>query len=501
MIGNEAVMDTNYHAHQTPQFRVLSDRQIERLYQATLECLQRTGVHIHNAEARELLSGAGARVDGVRVWIPPHIIQDAVAANPRSFTIWGRGGEHKMQLVPDRVYFGPGPTCTYFVDPETGQRRKTRRGDPGLTALVCDALANIDYVMSLGLIGDVTPALSPVYEFAEMVANTTKPVLPWAYTSENVADIYRIAVAVAGSEEALRRRPFFALFTTFQSPLVQTDEDVANAFWAAEHGIPIISIGGGAAGSTGPVTGAGTLVVTLAGALTSLAVIQLKVRGTAVCISGVPHAMDLRTCRPAYGSPEMSLYSAALADVCRYLSLPFMGTAGATEAKVLDLQAAIESTLQVLLSGLSGATLVHDVGYLDCADIGSLEMLVMNDEIIAMARRIMRGIEVNDESLMLDLIDRVGPGGEFVSAKETARRCRAEIWNPTLMDRNAWVNWEADGALTMYDRIKARLREILATHRPPPLPEGAAAEIDVILRASESAHLPHAAPNRQQEEL
>jgi trimethylamine--corrinoid protein Co-methyltransferase len=480
-------MDTNYHACQTPQFRVLSERQIVKLYQATLECIRRTGVKVLNTQARELLAGAGARVEGVRVWIPPHIIQDAVAANPRSFTIWGRDGKHPIQVVPDRVYFGPGPTCTYFVDPETGERRKTRRGDPGLTALVCDALENVDYVMSLGLIGDVTPSLAPVYEFAEMIANTTKPVLPWAYSSENVADIYRIAVACAGSEEVVRRRPFFALFTTYQSPLVQTDEDVANALWAAERGIPIILLGGGAAGATGPVTGAGTLVVTLAGALTSLAIVQLKMRGAAVCIGGVPQAMDLRSVRPAYGSPEMSLYSAALVDVCRYLGLPFMGTAGATEAKVLDLQAAIECTMQVVLSGLSGATLVHDVGFLDCADVGSLESLVMNDEIIAMTRRIMRGIEVSDDTLMLDLIDRVGPGGEFVSTKETARRCRAEIWNPTLMDRSAWVNWEADGAPTMHDRIKVRLREILATHKPTPLPDGAAAEIEAILETAEAA--------------
>jgi trimethylamine--corrinoid protein Co-methyltransferase len=142
--------------------------------------------------------------------------------------------------------------------------------------------------------------------------------------------------------------------------------------------------------------------------------------------------------------------------------------------------------VQVVFSGLSGATLVHDVGFLDCANIGSLEMLVMNDEIIAMTRRIMRGIEVSDDTLMLDLIDQIGPGGEFMSTKETARRCRAEIWDPTLMDRRPWVNWEAAGALTMYDRTQGRLREILATHKPPPLPDGAAEKIKAVLQAAEA---------------
>jgi trimethylamine---corrinoid protein Co-methyltransferase len=200
----------------------------------------------------------------------------------------------------------------------------------------------------------------------------------------------------------------------------------------------------------------------------------------------VPEAMDLPTGRPAYGSPEMGLFSAAAADISRYLGLAFMGTAGASEAKVLDSQAAIESAFQVLLAGLSGATLVHDVGFLDCAQIGSLDMLVMNDEIIAMARRVMRGVDVTDDTLMLDLIDEIGPGGEFMSHPVTAKRCRAEIWNPTLMDREPWVTWQAAGAKTMNDRIHAKLRKILATHQPLPLPEGAAEKIAAILQAAEA---------------
>jgi trimethylamine--corrinoid protein Co-methyltransferase len=478
-------MDINYPAHQTPQFRVLSDRQIEKVYQATLECLNHTGIEVRNAEARDLLATAGTRVDGTRVHIPPHIIQDVVAASPRTFTLWGRDGKYQMQIVPDRVHFGPGLTNTYFVDPETGERRKVRRGDPGLTARVCDALEHIDYVMGLGLIDDVTPTLAPVYEYAEMVANTGKPILPWAYSAEHVSDIYQMAVAVSGSEAAFRQRPHFAIFATFQSPLVHTDEDLGKVLWAAERDVPIVYLGGPTLGISSPVTGASALVIYLACALSGLAVIQLKRRGTAVCIGGVPQAMDLRTGRPAYGSPEMSLLSAAMADISRWLGIPFISTAGASEAKTLDLQAAIESTIQVVLSGLSGATLVHDVGFLDCADIGSLESLVMSDEIIAMVRRIMRGIVISDETLLLDLIDRVGPGGQFMSERHTARHCRAEIWNPTLMDREPWVNWQAAGAQTMLDRIRAKLREILATHQPPPLPDGAAEKIKAILEAAE----------------
>jgi trimethylamine--corrinoid protein Co-methyltransferase len=499
-------LTTNRHPrhHQTPQCRILCDHQIEKLYQATLSCLEQTGVNVLSGRARDLLSGAGAQVDGPRVRIPPEIIHEAVAAAPQSFALWGRpigDDRHRDrgdtievtspeldQEVVDAVHFGPGPTCTYFVDPVTGERRRARRGDPGLAALVCDALDNLDYVMGLALIDDVTPELSPVYEFADMVLNTTKPILPWAYSEDNVEDIYRIAAAVAGDERELRRRPFLALFATFQSPLQHTRDELDNVLWATRHGLPVVYLGGGTAGSTAPITGAGTLVITLAGMLSGLAVFQLESPGARVCLGSAPQPMDLRTARPTYGGPEMSLYTAALSDVCRHLRLPFMGTAGASEAKLVDQQAAIESAVQILLSGLSGSALIHDVGFLDCADIGSLEMLVMNDEIIAMTRRILRGIEITDDALMLELIDEVGPGGHFLAERETAERCREEIWTPSLMDRAPWDVWMAAGAGTLTDTIRQRVRTILNTHRPPPLPQGAEEEIAAVLQAAEARY-------------
>ncbi len=492
-------------AFHRPQFRVLSDVQIEWIYRATLTCLERTGVNVLNAEARRLLMRAGARADGVRVRIPRGLVEEAVDVAPRSFRLWGRPTDGSTERDeqrsldvcatdleggdPDCVHFGPGLTTSYFLDPETGQRRRARRGDPKSAALVCDALDNFDYVMGLGLIDDVMPDLAPVYEFAEMVAGTGKPVIPWAYSVKNLADIYEIGLALAGDEESLLRRPFFALFATSQAPLQHTDGRMATALWAVQHGIPVVYLGGGSAGATAPVTGAGALVISLASSLSGLTVLQLKSPGAPVCIGGVPSAMDLRTARPSYGGPEMSLYSAAFSELARYLGLPFMGTAGASESKVLDMQAAIESTVQVLLSGLSSTTLVHDAGFLDCADIGSLEMLVIADEIIALARRVLRGIEVSEETLMLDLIDQVGPGGQFIATRETAKRCREEIWVPELMDRDPWEAWDARGRPTMLDRVKERVQSILAAHKPPPLPSGAGERIETILGAAEAGEL------------
>lgn len=467
--------------HQTPQFRVLSDLQIGRIYQASLTCLERTGVKVRNQQARESLELAGAHVEDDIVRIPDHIIHDALATCPSSFTLWDRDGNHPIELKDGQNVYGPGPTCTYFIEPVSGQRRKTSLGDPGQTARVCDGLANIGYVMSLGLIDNVNPNLASVYEFVEMVNNTVKPILVWAYSIEQLQDIYKIATTVAGSEETLRQKPFIGFFSTTHSPLTHSKNDIENLLWAAEHNLPVIYLGGGSVGSTTPITGAGTLVLTLAELLSGLAIVQLNKPGAPICLGSVTAPSDLRSIRPAYGGPETSLYCAAMSDITRFLGIPYMGTAGASESKVLDLQAAIESTFQVLLSSLSNATMVHDVGFLDCADIGSLEMLVMNDEIISMSRRIQRGIEVSDLTMMLDLIDQIGPGGEFLSSMETAQLCRLEIWMPGLMDRAPWVEWYATGSITMHDRIKARLHHILNTHHVPPLSDEITDKITSVL--------------------
>ncbi len=478
-------MDANYQTGHTPQLQILSDTQIDRIYQATLECLQRTGVEIRNATARKLLMDAGAKSDGMRIRIPPHIIEDALVSVPESFNIWGRDQEHHIQIEPGSRLFGPGPTCTYFIDPQTGERRKTRRKDPAYTARVCQALENIDYVMSLGLIDDVTPTLASVYEFAEMITHTLKPVLAWAFDLNHLKDIYRIALMLTDSEAEFRKRPIFGFFSTYQAPLIQTDKDLANCLWATTHGIPVIYLGGGIAGITAPVTGAGLLVIQLSNALSGLAILQLNQPEAPVCIGGVPLPMDLQTARPVYGGPEMSLYSAACCEILRSLGVPFMGTAGASESKVVDQQAAIESTMQIIFASLSGAAMVHDIGFLDCADTGSLEMLVMNDEIIGMTKRAMRGIEVNDDTLMLDLINQVGPGGEFASATETARRCRREIFNSKLMDRDPWPAWELNGAAAMLDRIRQRLEQILTNGQQLSVSKKTANKIEAILAEAE----------------
>ena len=483
----------NNSDQQTPQFRVLSDQQCNQIFLATLECLKRVGVHIQNEEGKALLAAAGADVEGDQVRIPAHIIQDAIASTPRTFTVWGRDYLHEMRVAPDRVHFGPGPSCTYFIDPISGEHRRAKKGDAGLTAKVCDALSNIDYSMGLSLFDDVTAVLSPVYEFAEMLANTSKPIIAWANTTETLEDIHQIALAVAGSEINLRRKPIYAFFTTYESPLRLAHSPVANMLWSAEHDVPVICLGGPTVGLESPFSGASALVMHLASVLAALAMVQLKKHGAAMVIGGVPSMMDLRTARPAYGSPEMSLHSAAAVDISRYLGIPFMGTAGASESKSIDAQAGAEGAMQVLMSALSGASLVHDVGFLDCADIGSLSYLILTDELIGMAARIMRGVQVNSETIMLDLLEKIGSDGNFISEPRSVAMCRTEAWVPSIFDRNPYAQWEKKGSKTTERMLEEKLKKILNNHHPTPLPESSVSQIETILQKAEAREQAHKA--------
>jgi trimethylamine--corrinoid protein Co-methyltransferase len=310
--------------------------------------------------------------------------------------------------------------------------------------------------------------------------------MAWANTPANLGDIYQIALAVVGDEIKLREKPIFGFFATYESPLRIACEALDNLLWAVDHDIPSVLLGGPSVGLDSPFTAASALVIHLATALAGVTITQLKQRGAPIAIGGLPTAMDLRTARPSYGAPETCLNTAAAADLANYLKLPFMGTAGASESKKVDAQAGLEAALQILTSGLSGAGMVHDVGFLDCADIGSLQYLILSNEIIGMVKRILRGITVNPETIMLDLLEQVGPGGNYLTEPRSAVLCRKETWIPKILDRDPFILWEQRGSKDTAQRLQEMLDKILETHQPDPLLDGAEGKIQKILEIAEA---------------
>jgi trimethylamine--corrinoid protein Co-methyltransferase len=447
-------------------------------------------VDVFHDEAREILKAQGAQVDGVRVRIPSYLLRRALATAPAAFTVYSRAGDPAQDIAigPHRVHYGPGPTCPNMSDPRTGQRRPYVRQDARDVARVCDALPNIDFVQSLGAINDVTPDLADLYEFAEMIANTSKPIVAWSYTRDTCRDIHRMAMAVAGGEAAWRRRPNYIFYAEPLSPLTANFEATDKLVYCARNRIPIVYTPCPMCGGTAPTTSAGVLVTALCESLHGVVIAQAISPGTPFVMGGVVSIMDMLHTTLAYGAPELSLQSAALSEMARYVGLPVWSTAGCTDSKVADEQAGVEGALSVLFAGLSGADLVHDVGFIEGALTGSLHMAAMCDESIGYVKRLLRGIEVTPETLGTAVIDEVGPGGHFLGTEHTLNHYKQEFWFPQLLDRRRWEEWQADGGPTLGDRVQAALNEILANHQPAPLAPQAQAEIEAILAEAEQRY-------------
>ncbi len=478
---------TNYRTNATVQFRVLSDDSLEELFAACLSVLERTGVKIFCDEAISLLQRAGADVgeDNV-VRIPNDLVKRAVAAAPSHIHIYNRTGKPAMALEDGKIYYGPGPTCPYVLDVRSGERRAFRRADAADTARLCDALANIAYVMSLGAISDCRPNLADVHEFAAMVGETTKPIVTWSFGLDQLKDIYEMCVAVSGGGREFRRRPFAVFYAEPGSPLFHSKEAMEKLLFCAQHHIPLVYTPCAIAGATATATLAGVLVTAAAESLSGLVVSQLASPGAPFVTGGVVSVLDMSHGVLAYGAPEMSLMSAAYSELARHVGLPVFSTAGCTDSKRVDQQAAIEAALSLLMAGLSGANLIHDVGYIESAMTGSHEMLVMCDEIIGMVKHILRGIQVDEPRLALDVIHKVGPTGQFVAEEHTVRHFRSQFWHPRLLDRQRFHEWEKHGCQTLGERVRSRALHLLDTHQPEPLPPEVAEKVQAIVARAEA---------------
>jgi trimethylamine--corrinoid protein Co-methyltransferase len=330
------------------------------------------------------------------------------------------------------------------------------------------------------------PALAAdVYEFEAVVTNTAKPIVFIGYSPRGVELVYEMAAEVAGGLDNLRARPFLLAYPEPISPLIVPAEVVDRMFIAADLFMPQIPGPTVQLGATGPVTLAGGVAQLVAEGLMSLTLVQLRQPGAPCFLGGNVGMFDMSTTNLSVGSPEMSLGLAVQAEVAQSFGLPTWGLAGATDAKTLDAQAGIESAFSILAQGLAGLNLIHDVGYIDMGMVCSAEMLVMGDDVIGMAKRFIRGVEVNAEMLARGVIENVGPGGHFLQEDHTLRHFRQELWRPSLLTRQHYAIWKEAGAKDMAQRVQEKVREIVEGHEAPPLSDEKLAALEKLRRRSE----------------
>ena len=464
-----------------PAFQVLSEQEVYEIHLSALEVLERTGVVVNEETALSLLREAGCHVRGDRVHIPSRLVSQALQNASERVAIRDRNGKSAMCLEGSRSYFGTGSDCPNTLDVRTGERRPSLLEDVVSLTRLTDYLPNLDFVMSMALPDDQPGKTADVHAFAAMVSNTTKPIVFTAFSLDSIRAIHRICCAVAGGEEEFRQSPFVVHYSEPLSPLTHTREAVEKLLFCADKAIPIVYVPGIMSGATAPATLAGTLTVASAECLSGLVIHQLRVPGAPFVYGGSPSIMDMRTTIKAFGSPEATLMKAALAQLAHWYRLPVWGKACGTDAKVIDQQAAAEYMVTALMAGLAGANLIHDSGYLESGLTSSHESIVLADEVHGFVRRILQGIQVDTETIALDVIDEAGPGGAFLTTEHTMKHFTGEFWFPRLFDRERYPKWKESGSRTLLERLNEEANRILEEHTPEPITDATRTEIDDIL--------------------
>jgi trimethylamine--corrinoid protein Co-methyltransferase len=484
---------TNCLVNATPTFEVWTEEEIEAIYYAALRVLYETGVRVYDPEGVEVAYSGGAIVEDTTdesslVKMPPWMVDRAHATLPRKVVLIGPDRKHRMELFRNQIYFGTGSDTPFTLDPRTGQRRRSTYQDVKDFARLAQALPNIDFHMSLGIVQDRAVGTYDRWQYLAMLEGTNKPINITAVDLDGLKDQLEMAHIRVGGQEEWRKGPIFSLYIEPVSPLSHSKEVVQKLLFAADHEIPFVYTPCPLAGATSPCTLAGTAVQALTESLFGIVLSQLRRPGAQIIIGGLMSNMDMRTTVYCYGSPEMALLSAAYTQITKWLEVPEYETAGCSDAKLFDEQAALEATLNIATAALVGGNMIHDVGYLEQGLTSSMEMVVACDEIIDMVKRILRGMPVNDETQALGLLDSVGPGGHFLDHDHTYRHFREEIWRPKLLDRQNWEKWQAAGGQSYRQRVHERVIQLLEAQTEPLMDEAMTRELRRICELADARH-------------
>jgi len=465
--------------------KILTDDQIWEIRQAAFDIIEKVGFKCWHKEVHKMMKQAGAWVKDDNIKIPKYIVEECLITTPKGWTIYDRNGHRAMEVEGEKSYYGTSTASPNTRDAFTNEIRPTCIKDIELGAKVADACKHIDWVMPMGTAQDVPGEAAELYECLALFSNTTKPSVFIGYLALGCEYVYEMATVIAGGMENLRQKPFIIVYPEAIAPLFFPDEVIERIFVAADRFMPQLPGSTVQAGATGPVTLAGVITQMTAESLIHITIAQLRKKGCPVAMSGNVGILDMRNALMTMGAPENSLGLAAQSEVARSFNLPTWGLAGATDSKLLDAQAGLESAFSILSQGLSGLNLIHDVGYMASGMVCSPEQLVMGNEIVGMTKRFVEGITITRETLARQVMEDVGPGGHFLVQKHTLDHFKNELSTTKLLNRQTIDAWKDAGKPSMEDRVKEEVRKIAETHQPEPLSNKILVELERLQKEGE----------------
>lgn len=454
------------------QYKPLTEEQVQKIHHASLTVLDKTGVQIEEKEALRLFKEAGADITGSRVHIPAALIEGCLKNARSRVTLAGRDPENDLILEGSRVHIGTGGAALQVLDLDSGSLRPAVLKDAADMARLVDALDNIHFYLLPIYPTDIPEESVEISKYYAALSNTTKHVQAGVYTQRGLLDVIEMAERIMGGKEKLRERPIVSFITSWMvSPLLFATDVTTLLIEVCRQQMPVVLSSAPMAGSTSPITLAGTLAQLNAEQLAGLCLTQLVNPGTPVIIGPIPATADMRTGSYLGGSVELGIANAAITQLAHHYQLPIYNSAGMTESKLPDFQAGMEKAQSVIQVALAGSNFIHHAaGMLEDMSTIAYEQFVLDNEILGIAMRAVRGIEVTEETLALEAINRVGPGNHYLSDQHTHRYLRSEHYFPSpVLDRQDRGEWQQDGEKDARTRAVSLARELLAEHQPTPI--------------------------------
>ena len=458
----------------------------EALHEASLEVLERTGVVFPDPAARAALAAAGARVDEEArvVRIPRALVDDALAQAPREIVLAGRDHRHDVRCDGSRTYLSLDGTGTHTLDHLSGVRRPSTLHDLADAARVADAAPEIALVWNVVSASDARPTTQVLDELAACLRNTGKHIQGEVQRAEEVPFVMEMLAAASPDGRWDPARPFFSIVYCPVPPLQHEPHMSAAAVALAREGVPMCIYAMGLAGATAPVTMAGAVMQANAEILSSLVLFQLVRPGVPCIYVADTGVLDMRTGMYSAASPESILITQAMTALGKRYGLPVMATGLTGDANTFGVMSGADAGMTALAAMLMDPDLLCGAGMHDGAQMLSLPKILLDCELFRRCSRVLEGMVVNEERLMTGVVDAVGPGGHFLSARETRNHLRAgELHVPQLLLREPYESWSVSRRDEVA-RACAAVDEILRTHVPAPLPDGADERIDELIEAA-----------------
>jgi len=463
-----------------PKLNILSEELVEQIIAEGFELLMDPGVRVHNQEALALLADAGAKVDMETqiAYIPEPIVRQALETRASEFYVYDLDGKPVVHYGGDSVQFDPGSAAITILDSETQEQRQPQTEDFVKFVKLVEMIPQLDAQSTAMICTDVPEEIGDLYRLYLALNYMRKPIITGAFRKDTWWDMKDMLVAMVGSEEALAEKPIAVFDVCPSPPLLWSDLTCQNMIDCAHYGIPSELVSMPLAGATAPVTLAAAVVQHTAECLSGVTICQLAQEGAPIVWGGSPAAFDMREGTTPMGAVGTWMIDCAYTQVGKALGMPTHAYLGMSDAKIVDAQCGLESSGGTLMAALAGVNMVSGAGMMDFESCQSYEKLVIDAEIIGMAKRLIAGIEAREDPIALTLMRELGHRADYLSQPHTLKWFSQEMYIPSgVIDRGSLDGWKRKGAKTAWGRAQDRVQTLLAAYEPSPISDALRAEL------------------------